>query len=90
MLAQGVPLKVVQAILGHSQIGQTADTYTHVLPELHDEAAERQEALLRRLAGEAAAAGEAPEAGPASGASARSRTRGDDEVGDKVGEDRAR
>jgi integrase len=49
LLAQGVPLKVVQAILGHSQLALTADVYTHVTPELHAEAAARQDALLRRL-----------------------------------------
>ena len=41
--------KVIQTILGHSQIGLTADTYTHVLPELHVEAADLQDALLGRL-----------------------------------------
>jgi integrase len=49
LLAQGVPLKVVQTILGHGQIGLTADTYTHVLPELQADAAARQDALLGRL-----------------------------------------
>ncbi len=44
-----MPLKVVQTILGHGQIGLTADTYTHVLPELQADAAARQDALLGRL-----------------------------------------
>lgn len=41
MLAQGVPMKVVQEVLGHSQMSITADTYSHVLPELQREAADR-------------------------------------------------
>ena len=41
MLAQGVSMKVVQEVLGHSQMSITADTYSHVLPELQREAAER-------------------------------------------------
>lgn len=41
MLAQGVPMKVVQEILGHSQMSITADTYSHVLPELQRDAADR-------------------------------------------------
>jgi len=33
----GVHPKVVQELLGHSQIGMTMDTYSHVLPSmLHD------------------------------------------------------
>ena len=32
-LEQGVPLKVMQEILGHSTLQMTADIYTHVLPE---------------------------------------------------------
>ena len=46
MLLQGVPLKVISRILGHSQLSITADIYTHVLPELERDAAERMEALL--------------------------------------------
>jgi len=41
MLAQGVPMKVVQEVLGHSQMSITADTYSHVLPKLQREAADR-------------------------------------------------
>ena len=47
-----VDLKVVQKRLGHSSIALTADTYTHVLPELHAEAAE----MVARLLGAAGAA----------------------------------
>ncbi|MCK9494820.1 MAG: hypothetical protein M0R75_04895 [Dehalococcoidia bacterium] len=36
-----VPMKVVQEVLGHSQMRITSDTYSHVLPELQREAADR-------------------------------------------------
>jgi len=38
LLARGVHPKVVQGILGHSQIGITMDIYSHVLPIMHQEA----------------------------------------------------
>lgn len=38
LLAQGVPLKVVSDILGHSQISITADYYAHIAPEMQREA----------------------------------------------------
>ena len=41
LLAQGVPMKVVQDILGHSQMSMTADLYSHVVPELRQDAADR-------------------------------------------------
>ena len=37
-------------ILGHSQIALTANLYSHVAPEVQPEAADRMDALLRRLA----------------------------------------
>jgi integrase len=46
LLAQGVPMRVVMETLGHSQISLTMDTYTHVMPALQREAADRMEALL--------------------------------------------
>lgn len=46
MLAQGVPMKVVQEVLGHSQMSITSDTYSHVMPELQREAADRLGAVL--------------------------------------------
>ena len=46
MLVQGVPLRVVQEVLGHANITVTANTYTHVLPELQRDAADRMGALL--------------------------------------------
>lgn len=38
LLAQGVDLKVVSEILGHTQIGVTANIYAHVLPSLKRDA----------------------------------------------------
>ncbi len=40
-LSMGVPLKVVQDILGHSTISITADTYAHIVPALQRDAAQR-------------------------------------------------
>jgi integrase len=47
LLVQGTPIRVVMDLLGHSQISLTANTYSHVLPELRREAAERMEAVLQ-------------------------------------------
>jgi integrase len=46
LLAQGVPARTVMEILGHSQIGVTMNTYTHVSPELLREAAGRMNEAL--------------------------------------------
>jgi hypothetical protein len=35
-------------ILGHSQIGLTMNTYSHVAPQLQGEAAQRMDELLSR------------------------------------------
>lgn len=40
LLAQGVPARVVMELLGHSQIGLTLGTYSHVAPELSRAAAD--------------------------------------------------
>ncbi len=45
-LAKGVPLKVIQELLGHSSITLTADTYSHVFDDLKRDAADRMEAAL--------------------------------------------
>ncbi len=47
MLAEGVPVKVVQ-VLGHSLLSTTADIYSHLFPEAFAEAAD---AMERALAG---------------------------------------
>jgi integrase len=41
MLTMGVRARVVMQVLGHSQISLTLGTYSHVMPELADDAAER-------------------------------------------------
>jgi integrase len=46
LLVQGVPMRVVMEILGHTRISTTADLYSHVLPELQREAANRMNDLL--------------------------------------------
>jgi integrase len=51
LLAQGVPLKVVSDILGHSQIGITADLYMHVLPSVRKEAINLMDSILNDKVG---------------------------------------
>ena len=46
LLVQGVHPRVVMEILGHSQISLTLDTYSHVLPVLEREAADKMDAVL--------------------------------------------
>ena len=50
MLALGVQPKVVAEMLGHSRVGVTLDTYSHVLPHLQEEAAAKMDALLANVA----------------------------------------
>jgi integrase len=45
MLAQGVPARVVMETLGHSQISLTMNTYSHVVPALQREAADRMDVV---------------------------------------------
>jgi len=46
LLVQGVSPRVVMDVLGHSQIALTMNTYSHVIPELKRDAAERMEQLI--------------------------------------------
>lgn len=46
LLVQGVHPRVVMEILGHSQISLTMNTYSHVAPQLQDEAAQRMDNLF--------------------------------------------
>jgi len=46
LLAQGVALRVVMETLGHSQMSTTADIYSHVLPVLMADAADKMNAAL--------------------------------------------
>jgi integrase len=48
MLQQGVHPKIVSERLGHSTIGITMDTYTHVLPNIQKEAAHQFEQLIKK------------------------------------------
>jgi integrase len=43
-----IPAKVVQEMLGHSNISMTLDTYSHVLPDMQTEAANSLDDLLRQ------------------------------------------
>jgi integrase len=47
MLEQGVHPKVVQERLGHSTISLTLDTYSHVLPSMQEDAADKLDTLLQ-------------------------------------------
>ena len=46
LLTKGVHPKVVQEVLGHSNISITLDTYSHVLPNMQKEAARAMEDLI--------------------------------------------
>jgi integrase len=46
MLQQGVPFKVVQESLGHARSSLTLDVYSHVVPAMQQDAADRMEAAL--------------------------------------------
>ncbi len=45
-LAEGVSLREIMELLGHSQIGITANTYAHVAPELKRAAAKKMDDIL--------------------------------------------
>ena len=46
LLAEGINPRVVMEILGHSQVSLTLNTYSHVIPSLGRDAADRLESLL--------------------------------------------
>jgi integrase len=46
LLAQGVSARTVMETLGHSQVGLTLNTYSHVMPALQQDAADRIDAAL--------------------------------------------
>ncbi|MCW6004374.1 hypothetical protein K1W54_07225, partial [Micromonospora sp. CPCC 205371] len=50
VLAQATLMKVVQAMLRHSSVTVTGDTYTSVLPDLARNAAEQTAAIVPRRA----------------------------------------
>ena len=49
MLQQGVHPKVVQERLGHSDISLTLNIYSHVLPSMQEDAAEKVDELLKPI-----------------------------------------
>ena len=53
LLRQGVHPKVVSERLGHSTIGITLDTYSHVMPDMQDEAAQKLDGVLKAAMGAA-------------------------------------
>lgn len=46
MFKEGIHPKVVQEILGHASITQTLDTYSHVIPSMQEEVADKINLLL--------------------------------------------
>jgi integrase len=48
LLAMGINIKVVQEILGHSQVSMTLGIYSHVLPGMQEEAMGRMNDLFRK------------------------------------------
>ncbi len=48
LLSLGVHAKVVQEMLGHTQISMTMDIYSHVLPSMQQDAVSRLNELLKR------------------------------------------
>jgi hypothetical protein len=51
LLEQGVPIKMVSAMLGHTSIAIAADIYSHVTPALERAAASTMDGIFRRTAG---------------------------------------
>ena len=47
LLSMGVNVKVVQEILGHSRVGMTLEIYSHVLPGMQEDAAEKVSRLFQ-------------------------------------------
>jgi len=47
LLAQGVGLRTVMEVLGHSQISTTANVYSHILSEMKKDAADKMDAVLK-------------------------------------------
>jgi integrase len=48
LLAEGVHLRVIMELLGHSSISLTANTYAHVMPAAMRDVADKMEAVLAR------------------------------------------
>ena len=52
LLAQNTHPKIVSERLGHSTIGITLDTYSHVVPSMQEDAARKADETLRVAMGE--------------------------------------
>jgi integrase len=48
LLAQGVPMRTIMELLGHSSIAMTANVYSHVAPAMLRDAADKMDAILGR------------------------------------------
>ncbi len=59
LLSLGVHPKVVQEVLGHSQISMTLDIYSHVMPSMHEDAMNK----LNEAIGESSLEKDEPEEG---------------------------
>ncbi len=46
LMAQGVPIKMISELLGHSTIRMALDLYSHVLDPIRQDAADRMDDLL--------------------------------------------
>jgi integrase len=46
LLAQGVPMRAVMELLGHSSISTTADIYSHVMPAMMRDVAAKMDTIL--------------------------------------------
>jgi integrase len=46
LFSEGVPVKVVQEVLGHSSVSVTMDVYSHILPDMQERAAAAMDELL--------------------------------------------
>jgi len=46
LLTKGTHSKIVQEMLGHANISQTMDTYSHVLPDMQGQAVSAMESAL--------------------------------------------
>ena len=49
MASEGIPVHVIQAILGHATSATTMDVYTHVLPASYRELVERMGKAYARV-----------------------------------------
>jgi integrase len=48
LLNLGIPLKVIQTILGHSSIKVTADIYSHLAPQMQRDAADQMDKIFNQ------------------------------------------